>query len=213
MAEGTVGKVSRTGDPSSAIPDFPSTFPARIEEPIPLKANAYALLFFLPHDPALYHAMLLLQSYFSEGENAILKKRIQEKRFWVLHTGALFYPTLPGFLMGFYSLHLPLFRTYRFMDRVLGLLSEVERDGIPEKRLEELKGRMAIGLLSTLHGTEKKTLRLAECAILRGDAGLFFRDEESLRNLSNEALRDAARRLLGAPRAEILLKGSLWKRS
>jgi zinc protease len=213
MAQRTLGKVSRTGVPSPPLPSFPVTFPSRIEEPIPLKANAYALLFFLPHDPALYHALLLLQSYFSEGENAIMKKRIQEKRFWVLHTGALFYPALPGFLMAFYSLHLPLVRTYGFMDRVLDLLSEVERGGIPAGRLEELKGRMAIGLLSTLHGTEKKTLRLAECAILRGDVDYFFRDEELLRTLSNEAMRDAARRLLRAPRAEILLKGSLWKRS
>jgi zinc protease len=213
MAERTLGLVAPRGGPAAPPPPFPDAFPDNIEEAIPLKAHAHALLFVLPHDPGLYHPLTLLQSYLAEGENALLKKRIQEKRFWVLHAGAMFYPTVPGFLMAFYSLHLPVSKSYGFENKVLRLLSEVEDCGIPKERFEELKGRMAVGLLSSLHGTDKKALRLAECLLLRGSEDYFFRDGDILQAMQGEAVRQAAGRLLRAPRARVLLKGGWWKRA
>ena len=213
MAERTLGRVAPRGGSAPPPPHFPETFPDCIEEPIPLKAHAYALLMFLPHDPALYHPLTLLHSYLAEGENALLKKRIQEKRFWVLHAGAMFYPAVPGFLMAFYSLHLPVSKTYGFEEKILRLLAEVEDRGIPEERFEEMKGRMAVGLLSSLHGTDKKALRLAECLILRSRVDYFFRDGEILQAMRGDEVRKAAGRLLRAPRARILLRGAWWKRS
>ena len=213
MAERTLGKVACRGGSAPPPPPFPGTFPDSIEEPIPLKAHAHALLFILPHDPALYHPLTLLQSYLAEGENALLKKRIQEKRFWVLSAGAMFYPALPGFLMAFYSLDLPVSKTYGFEKKILRLLAEIGDRGIPENRFEELKGRMAVGLLSSLHGTDKKALRLAECVLLRGRADYFFRDGEILQAMRGDEVRAAAGRLIRAPRARILLKGGWWKRS
>jgi predicted Zn-dependent peptidase len=212
-AEKTLGAVGKGGDAAAPIPPFPDTCPGSVEERIPLKANGYALLMFLPHDPALYHPLQVLQSYLGEGENALLKTRVQDRKFWVLHAGALFYPAQPGFLVAFYSLHLPLFKTYNFKDIVLKSLSALAERGIEEKRLLQIKGRLGISMLSSLHGTEKKTLRLAECAILRGNIDFFFKDETLLAELSDAQVRDAARRLLEAPKADVLLKGSLWKSS
>ena len=178
-----------------------------------MKATAHALMFFMPKTPSLNHAFQVLQAYLSEGENARLKKTLQEKKFWVLHAGALFYPALCGYAFIFYTLRLPLFPDGGLPALTRRLLEQVARQGIPPDRLEQLKGRAAIAHLGNLMGAEKKALRLGECAVLREDADLFFKDGERFEALTDGDLRRAAEAVMNAPRAELLLKGSLWKSS
>lgn len=207
------GPIEKAGEMPPPPPPFPASPPSRLCEAIPVKATAHALLFFLPKEPALNHALQVLQSYLGDGENARLKKTLQEKKFWVLHAGALYYPALCGSAFIFYTLRLPLFPDGGLPGLAARLLERVAAEGIPPQRLEQLKGRAAIAHLGTLMGAEKKALRLGECAVLREDADLFFSDGERFEALTDGDLRRAARAVLDAPRAELVLKGSLWKRS
>ena len=159
----------------------------------------------------MFHSMQVLQAYLGDGENARLKKTLQEKKFWVLHAGALFYPALCGYAFIFYSLRLPFFPDGGLPGLARKLLERVTREGIPPQRLEQLKGRAAISHLGTLMGAEKKALRLGECAVLREDADLFFRDGERFEAVTDGDLRRAAETVLNAPRAEVVLKGTLWR--
>ncbi len=207
------GPVRKGGEAAPPPPPFLSTPPVRITEAVPVQASAHAVLVFPPKDPSLYHAYQILQAYLGEGENARLKKTFQERKFWIHHAGALFCPALCGYAFLFYALRLPHSPDGGLPDLARRLLERVAREGIPPERLEQLKGRLAIAHLVTLMGSEKKALRLGECAVLREDAGLFFEDAERYEGVSDGDLRRAARALLDAPHSEVLLKGSVWKSS
>ncbi len=213
MVERWFGPVKKGGEPPPPPPPFPASPPSRLCEAIPVKASAHALISFFPRDPSLYHALQVLQAYLGDGENALLKKALQEKKFWVLHAGALFYPALCGYAFVFYSLRYPHFPDGGLPALARRLLERTAHEGLPPARLEQLKGRAAIAHLGSLTGSEKKALRLGECAVLRGDAGLFFDDARRFEALTDSDLRRAAGTVLNAPRAEVLMRGSLWKRS
>lgn len=206
------GKIKKNGKKPFPIPPLEKPGVEYAEEKIPLKASAFSIAYFMKKKEENYFPLNLLNQLIGGDEDSFLKKEVQEKRFYVLQAGTFPIFSSSGYLFLLYSLHLPFIKKYNLLKILEDFLKNKIKKVLNENKFEELKGRILINLLSSLHGTEKVGLYFADCIISRGNVEYFFKDYENLKNLKIERVFETLEELLCSPSCKVLLKGSLWQK-
>lgn len=180
------------------------------EEKIPIKASAYVKAYFIEKREELYFPLILLHHFLGAEEDSLLKKEIQEKKFYVFQAGTFPFFTSAGYIFVFFSLHLPFLKKYNFPEKINEFLKN--KNFYSNEKFEKIKGRFLINTISSLSGSEKQGLYLSDCIILRGSPESFFLDFEKIRKLKFEEFLNAIEVLNSSPSCEVFLKGNLWKK-
>lgn len=212
LVEKYFGNIDKKGLPLQEIPPLCRPAVDYAEAKIPVKVNAFSLSYFLKKTEENYFPLTLLHNLIGGDEDSFLKKEVQEKKFYVLQAGTFPYFTKAGDLFIFYSLHLPFFKKYNFPEILKDFLEKKIENYLNNQKFEELKGRILIDLISSLHGTEKMGLYFANCIISRGNPEYFFKDYERIKNLKREEVMDTLKQLISSPSCKVFLKGSLWQK-
>jgi len=206
------GNIEKKGKIPLPIPPLSKPAKEYVEKKIPIKATVFSKTYFLPKKEEFFFPLNLLHNLIGGDEDSILKREIQEEKFYVLQAGTFPFFSNSGTLFLFFSLHLPFIKKYNFLKKIDDLYKNKIKEILNDKKFEELKGRMAISLLSSLNGSEKIGLYLADCIISRGSPDHFFNDLKNIENLKIEEVFKTLEFLKEAPSCEVLLKGSLWKK-
>lgn len=186
------------------IPAFPDSMPATIRSASPVKVNFYTRVYALPRKPEHYHRLQMLNLLLGDGENALLRRKVEDKRMGVLHAGSFHYSTQGGDLFFLYAAVLPFMGFARTLRDIHGIM-EGDLPCTPSD-LDEIKGRVRISLASQLTGTEKRANRLGETVVLRDSPDAFFTDDAAFANITLRDLEEAFSELKHAPATEIKLK-------
>ncbi len=213
IIEKNFGIIEKEGKIPSPIPPLLKPSKEYVEKKIPLKATIFSKTFFLPKKEAFYFPLNLLHNLIGGDEDSILKREIQEKKFYVLQTGTFPFFSNSGTLFLFFTLNLPFVKKYNFLKTIDDLLKNKIREVLNKEKFEELKGRLAISLLSSLNSTEKIGLYFADCIISRGNPEYFFKDYETIKNLNIEEVFETLEVLRNSSFCEVLLKGSIWQKT
>lgn len=205
-------KLEKKGKKPEPIPPFKKPQKEYVETKIPLKATIFSKAYFLEKREEDFFPLNILHNLLGSQDNSILKKEIQEKKFFVLMAGTFPFFTNAGTLFLFFSMHLPFFKKYNFESIIEDLLKNKVKIVLNKEKFEELKGRLLVQLISSLHGTEKMGLYFSDCIISRENPNLFFEDLDRIKNLKIENVLNSLEKLLNSPTCSVLLKGSIWQK-
>lgn len=212
IVEKYFGKILKIGKIPSPIPKIEKPEKEYAEAKIPLKANMFSKTFFMEKRNEYYFPLHILHNLLGAQEDSLLKKEIQEKKFYVLQAGTFPFFSNSGILFLFFSLHLPIFKKYNFIKLIDKILKEKVKEVLNKEKFEELKGRLIIQMISSLHGTEKIGSYFAECIISRGNPENFFSDYEAIKKLKIEDIFYTLEKLKNSPSCTVLLKGSICQK-
>lgn len=212
LIEKYFGNIEKKGEKPKPVPPFKKPQIEYAEAKIPLKASFFSKAYFLEKKEEHFFPLSILHNFLGSQDNALMKKEIQEKKFFVLMAGTFPFFTNAGTLFLFFSMHLPFFKKYNFENEVENILKNKIKTVLNREKFEELKGRLLVQLSSSLHGTEKMGLYFADCIILRENPNLFFEDLDKIRNLKIEDVFNTLDELINSPTCSVLLKGSIWQK-
>lgn len=212
LTEKYFGKLQKKGKIPEPIPPFKKPQKKYSEAKIPLKATIYSKAYFLEKKEEDFFPLNILHNLLGSQDNSLMKKEIQEKKFYVLMAGTFPFFTNAVTLFLFFSMHLPFFKKYNFESIIEDLLKNKVKMFLNKEKFEEMKGRLLVQLVSSLHGTEKMGLYFADCIISRENPNLFFEDLDKIKNLKIEDVFATLDKLINSPTCSVLLKGSIWQK-
>ncbi len=206
------GKISKEVKKPKEIPPFHRPKKDYFEEKIPIKANFYSKIYFLKKEEKYDFPLLILHNLLGAEEDSLLSSKIDRKKFYVLKTGTFPFFSKNLYLFLFYSMHLPILKKYNFLKIIENLMEKELYEKLNEEKLMELKGRLFIQRIASLHGTEKQGLYLSDCIITRENPDAFFEDSDKIKKIKRDDIFECLEKMKSSPSCEIFLKGSLWKK-